>query len=182
MMDNYQIQYPPPDVPPYLSTSSNVDTSQCLDNYSDNSNPTETSSTADVVMASSQNTESSSSDQYTLDEFKVDVRTWIELDDSIKSLQNAIKERRHAKKHLTDRITSFMNTNEIEDLITKNGRIRYKTNYVKAPLSHTDIHDRICTFFESDTSTAKDLLSVVFGTRGRSERSSLRRMKICVSG
>jgi len=120
---------------------------------------------------------SDNEEQYTLDEFKVDVRTWIELDDSIKALQNAIKERRHAKKHLTDRITCFMNSNEIEDLITKNGRIRYKTNYVKAPLSHSDIQERICTFFDSE-SEAKELLSAIFGTRGRSEKTSLRRMKI----
>lgn len=115
---------------------------------------------------------------YTLDEFKVDVRTWIELDDSIKSLQNAIKERRCAKKQLTDRITEFMNTNEIEDLITKNGRIRYKTNYVKSPLSHTDIKNRISDFFQSDENSAKQLVSMVFGLRGRSEKPSLRRMKI----
>lgn len=116
--------------------------------------------------------------QYTLDEFKVDVRTWIELDDSIKSLQIAIKERRMAKSQLTDRITDFMYANEIEDLITKNGRIRYKTNYVRAPLSHTDIKERIRNFFDSNNSVANDLTSVVFGARGRFEKTSLRRMKL----
>jgi hypothetical protein len=112
---------------------------------------------------------------YGLDEFKSDVRTWIELDDSIKMLQTSIKERKYAKKHLTNRIIEFMDHHDIEDLNTRSGRIRHKTTYVRAPLSQNTIKTRIESFFNADEKVATDLLATVFN-RDRSEKHSLRRI------
>jgi hypothetical protein len=112
---------------------------------------------------------------YGLDEFKSDVRTWIELDDSIKMLQISIKERKCAKTHLTNRIIEFMNRHDIEDLNTRSGRIRHKTSYVRTPLSQNTIKTRIESFFSSDDKTTTDLLAMVFN-RERNEKHSLRRL------
>ena len=111
-----------------------------------------------------------------LDEFKRDVRTWIELDDSIRVLQRGVKDRRDEKKMLTARIIDFMDKHDIEDLNTKNGRIRYKMTYVKSPLSHNHMKDRISAYFSSDSDVANELTTVVFGSRERAEKSCLRRM------
>jgi len=112
---------------------------------------------------------------YGLEEFKSDVRTWIELDDSIKTLQTSIKERKYAKKHLTNRIIEFMDHHDIEDLNTRSGRIRHKTTYVRTPLSQNIIKTRIESFFNSNEKVATDLLATVFN-RERSEKHSLRRI------
>lgn len=115
---------------------------------------------------------------YTLEDFKADVRTWIELDDSIKTLQSAIRERRQEKGQITKRVMEFMDRHDIEDLNTKSGRIRYKTNVVRTPISQSMIKERISSFFGGDASTAAMLTRTLFEDgREPVERSSLRRLK-----
>jgi hypothetical protein len=116
-------------------------------------------------------------DSRQLDAFKNDVRTWIEVDNSIRDMHAAIRDRRAAKKSLTDRILSFMEEFNIEDLNTKDGRLRYRMSYVRAPLSHASIKDRISNYFASNASAAQEVHGAVFGNRERSEKLSLRRLK-----
>ena len=116
-------------------------------------------------------------DNLSLDEFKNDVRTWIELDNSIRRLQAAIKERRAAKKLLTDRVMQFMGRYNIEDLNTSDGRLRYRVSFVRAPLSHSAIKERIEKYFSADVNAARELNGVVFGNRERSEKTCLSRLK-----
>lgn len=114
---------------------------------------------------------------HVLEAFKCDVRTWIELDDSIQRLMVAIKERRAAKKVLTERILAFMANHDIHDLNARECRICSKVSFVRSPLSHTDIKDRICNYFSSNTTAAQELNGAVFGNRVRQERIILRRLK-----
>ena len=114
---------------------------------------------------------------YLLDDFKSDVCTWIELDDSIKTLQHAIRDRRLEKQKLTQRIIGFMDHHDIEDLNTKSGRIRYKTNYVRPQVSKTNIRDRISSFFPNDAQFADDIVTAIYSSREVTERQSLRRLK-----
>ena len=111
-----------------------------------------------------------------LDAFKADVRTWLELDNSIRGLQASIRERRNAKRGLTSRVLDFMARYNIEDLSTRDGRLRSKVSYVRAPLSHQAIRTRIDTFFSADAAAAFQLSGAVFGNRERCERTSLRRL------
>eukprot|EP00798_Chlamydomonas_sp_ICE-L_P029875 gene29875-biopygen11611 len=102
---------------------------------------------------------------YLLDDFKSDVCTWIELDDSIKTLQHAIRDRRLEKQKLTQRIIGFMDHHDIEDLNTKSGRIRYKTKYVRPQVSKTNIRDRISSFFPNDAQFADDIVTAIYSSR-----------------
>ena len=113
-----------------------------------------------------------------LDDFKNDVRTWMELDNSIRRLQHALKERKTAKKILTDRILNFMNRYNIEDLNTNEGCLRYKVTYVRPPLTQQGIKERISSYFEANQDAARDLHVHVFGNRDRAEKMSLRRLKL----
>ena len=116
-------------------------------------------------------------DNMLLNEFKNDVRTWMELDNSIRRLQAAIKDRRAAKKLLSDRILQFMSRYNIEDLNTKDGNLRYKVTYVRTPLSQHAIKDRISTYFSANAQVAQEVQGAVFGNRERTERPCLRRLK-----
>ena len=117
-------------------------------------------------------------DGTSLDDFKNDVRTWVELDNSIRRMQAATKERRAAKSMLTERILGFMNRYNIEDLNTKDARLRYKTAYTRVPLSHQTIKERISTYFgDNNARIAQELQGHLFGNRERSEKTSLRRLK-----
>ena len=117
-------------------------------------------------------------DDALLDAFKSDVRTWLELDNTVRRLQAALKERRAAKKQLTDRILGFMSRYNIEDLNTREGRLRYQVAVVKAPVTQVGIRDRISNYFSANMPMAQALTQAIFGNRERAERASLRRLSI----
>ena len=71
-------------------------------------------------------------DNQSLEEFKSQVRAWVEIDNNIRKLKKSIKEHNNAKKELNDFILRFMIKYNIEDLNTKDGsKLRYKINQVK---------------------------------------------------
>jgi hypothetical protein len=146
----------------------------------DSANNSEAEAEAEAEAGENSDADASSpvsAGHYLLDDFKSDVRTWIELDDSIKTLQHAIRDRRLAKQKLTQRIIGFMDHHDIEDLNTKSGRIRYKTNLVRPPVSKTKIKDRISSFFPNDAQVAEDIVSAIYASSEVTERQSLRRLK-----
>jgi hypothetical protein len=115
-------------------------------------------------------------DQEVIDDFKNQVRAWIEIDNSVRKLKQAIKERNNVKKQLTDKILGFMGKYNIEDLNTKDGsRLRYKVTQVKEPLTASKIKERITENFEQINSM-DDLQERVFSTK-KVQKISLRRLK-----
>ena len=78
-----------------------------------------------------------------LEDFKNCVKIWMELDANVKKMQTLIKERNQIKKDVTKKILAFMSRFNIEDLNTKEGKLRYKVTQVKAPLSQKEIKDKL---------------------------------------
>ena len=113
-----------------------------------------------------------------LESFKTDVRTWLEVDTSIRTLQASIRDRRQAKRELSNRIMSFMSRYNIEDLSTRDGCLRFHVTYARMPLSHQAIRSRIESFYAADAEAAQELSGAVFGNRDRAERTVLRRMQM----
>lgn len=115
-----------------------------------------------------------------VNEFKNDVRTWIEVDNVIKKLQEMTKERRAFKKRLTERIVRFMNAHDIEHLDTRDGQtLHSKVSYAKTPLTQKAIREGINAYFSEDIVTGARVMQAVFdgNTRGTVERMSLRRSR-----
>lgn len=111
-----------------------------------------------------------------LEEFKNFVKTWIEVDNSIKKLQQAVRERNAIKKQITEKITSFMGKFNIEDLNTKEGKLRYRVTQVKVTPRPTTIKTKLLEYFSPDTS-AEELTRKVFESDQIVEKHSLRRFK-----
>ena len=116
-------------------------------------------------------------DNALLDEFKNQVRMWWQYDTDIKRLQVAIRERRTAQNHITEKVLDFMKRHNIEDLNTKEGVLRYRTAVVKAPLSQKSIKTRLSEFFERDPN-AMNYIKKIFEDREKVEKVSLRRLKL----
>lgn len=114
-------------------------------------------------------------DHALLEEFKNQVRTWWELDTAIKRLQAALKDRRAMQNTLGARILDFMRKHNIEDLNTKEGILRYKASFVKAPLSQKVVKTKLMEYFQQDQ-RAVDFLKKMFDERERVEKVSLRRL------
>lgn len=111
-----------------------------------------------------------------LEEFKTKVRYWMEIDNTVKKLRGIIRERNQAKKELTSYILNFMSKFNIEDLNTKEGKLRYKVSSVKAPLSQQVLKERLLENYSTGI-TPDELIQKVFENRGIVEKHSLKRLK-----
>lgn len=113
-----------------------------------------------------------------LEEFKTQVRAWIDTDNSIRKLQQALKERRELKKQLTEKLIAFMARYNIEDLNTRDGKLRFKVAHVKPSLSKKDIQDRMVQLF-SEARSGEELSKRIFQEmRQPVERATLRRIQV----
>ena len=119
--------------------------------------------------------------QAELDEFKAHVRSWMEVDNAVKKLQAAIKERNSAKNIIAQRILSFMCKFNIEDLNTKEGKLKYRVSQVRAPISQSTIKARLIENYDQvvdSKMSIDDLTKKIFDNdRAVKEKHSLRRGK-----
>ena len=112
-----------------------------------------------------------------LDQFKTKVRNWMEIDNTVKKLRGVIRERNTAKTDLTKQILEFMGKFNIEDLNTKEGKLRYKVSNVKAPVTKQTLKERLIQNYSPEMS-ADDLAKMVFDTpRATVEKHSLKRLQ-----
>lgn len=129
----------------------------------------------DIAVDSTDMTESMN--EVLLDEFKKDVQDWMNIDNQMKRLEVALKERRRKKKDLNLKILDFMGRFNIEDLNTKEGIIRYKKTYVKEPLSQKIIKEKLLDIFKNDKENS-ERVEKIFTNREKIEKTSLRRINI----
>lgn len=117
-----------------------------------------------------------------LEEFKSNVRAWMDIDNTIKRMDSAIKERKKARAELTNSILKFMSAYNVEDLNTRDGRLRYKVTSVLTPLGQKKMKERLSYFLETKFGGAdivEEAKQAIF-SRERTEKVSLRRMKTLV--
>lgn len=116
-----------------------------------------------------------------LDDFKNQVRMWLELDNALRKLKAAVKERMVAKRDLTDRIIDFMGRYNIEDLNTRDGKLRYKVVRVKEPLTQSIIKERLREKIEAgeaaQDANPDDVVDKVFQRGNTMQKAVLKRLK-----
>ena len=113
-----------------------------------------------------------------MDEFKTYVKRWFELDNYVKKAQEVIREKRKEKQKISEVIMRFMCKYNIEDLNTKEGRIRCKSTYVLAPVNKDLVKQRIADTLASDEAKKQELLDKIYNQREKVEKVALRRLKI----
>lgn len=120
----------------------------------------------------------SQSGDLSMEDFKLCIKRWFELDNYLKRAQEVLKEKRAEKNKLSDIIMKFMCKHNIEDLNTKEGRIRCKNTYVKAPINKQLVQQRIADFFVHDENKQKEILYKIYDDREKVEKTTLRRIRI----
>lgn len=116
-------------------------------------------------------------DNAVLEEFKQQVRLWIELDNQLQKLQQAAKERKQVRKQLTEKILKFMGKYNIEDLNTKEGKLRYRSAPVKQAVSKAEIKKRLAENY-GKVSNLDELTEIIFKQQETEEtRPTLRRLR-----
>jgi len=131
----------------------------------------------DIAIDSTSQAMTESMNEALLEEFKSHVKDWLELDNQLKRLAAAAKERRKKKNDINLKILEFMGRFNIEDLNTKEGIIRYRKTYVKEPLSQKTIKTKLEELFKNDKDTFEKVQKIST-EREKIEKTSLRRLKL----
>tara|TARA_B100000900_G_C20526914_1_gene694587 strand:- start:352 stop:717 length:366 start_codon:yes stop_codon:yes gene_type:complete len=101
------------------------------------------------------------------EDFKNDVKTWIEIDDKERELKAQIKLLTAKKKELTDGILKEMESNEIDNLqISTGGKLKYSVSQVTTPLKKEHIIGVINEEVK-DEEIAKDLITKIYNKEQR---------------
>jgi len=114
--------------------------------------------------------------------FKAIVKYYTKTDTEIKEIKAKIKllnseknRRQEIIQSMTPTITEFMSKNEIDELNSKEGVIKYRKSMVKSPLTQKMIKDQLYENF-GDAEELKTTLDKIFIQRKKVEKESLKRI------
>ena len=85
-------------------------------------------------------------------------------------------ERKNRKKFmeaLSESILKFMTQNEIDELNSKEGIVRFKKSSVKKPYSQKELINRLKSEFESVTDAEQKIRDIFYKNRERLEKTKL---------
>lgn len=106
------------------------------------------------------------------------IKDWIQIDNEMKELQKAIKERRERKKELTDSLVNVMKSNDIDCFDTKDSKLVYKQNKVKSSMSKKYLLSSIHKLFENEPDTAKKVSEYILNNREEKIKETISRKLI----
>ena len=108
-------------------------------------------------------------------EFKEEVKLWLRLDDDIKKLNEAIKDRKNKKKEITPKLLDFMENHNINDLNTSDGNLKFQKSLRSKPLSKKYLLDRLGDFYKNMQKSEK-IVNFIYNNREKTEISNIKRV------
>jgi len=109
------------------------------------------------------------------DELIENVKTWLTIDNDIKKLQKAVKDKRKEKKELTENLVNIMNQRDIDCMNTAQGQLIKTTKKTKAPLSKKHLLASLGQYFKGDQRMIDELSKFIMESRAEKEKESIRR-------
>jgi hypothetical protein len=109
-----------------------------------------------------------------LEDFKVKVSEWFKLDDQIRKLEIAVKERKTMRNKLNDSIKHFMFKYNYDDLNTQHGMIKANKKEYVVPVKVNDIKSKI---LEYSNLSGDELIDKIFNVeRQKVEKHTIKRL------
>lgn len=109
-------------------------------------------------------------------DFKHQVSEWMKLDDQIRKLSIAIRERRTHQKAIGSSVQDFMRKHGYDNLNTQQGVIKSSVREARLPLKISEIKTQLFAL-ENETLLVKDVISKLFeAERPKVVKASLRRV------
>lgn len=93
------------------------------------------------------------------------VKTWLKLDDEIKTLRNEIKKRRNLKRNMTNDLINTMKNNDIDVMNAGEAKLVRTKHKVKAPLSKKHLISSLLLFYKDDTEMVQNLTKHIMDSR-----------------
>ena len=109
------------------------------------------------------------------EELLQNVKTWLDIDNQIRTLQKEIRDRRKIKKELTQSLVGIMKTQDIDALNVPDGQLIYNKTKTKAPLSKKHLLVSLAQFFKNDQRMVDELSKYIMETRQEKEKENIKR-------
>ena len=106
---------------------------------------------------------------------KMATKEYLELDNQIKTLQKAIKERKKKKDQLSQLILGAMKNNEIQQMNLNQEKLVYCVSQYKTPMNKDYLNNVLNNYF-SNEKQAQSVLTHIIENRGRVEKVRLKRV------
>ena len=103
------------------------------------------------------------------------VKTWLDIDNQIRTLQKEIRDRRKLKKELTNNLVGIMKTQDIDALNVPDGQPIYTKTKTKAPLSKKHLLLSLSTYFKNDQRMVDELSKYIMESRQEKEKENIKR-------
>ena len=103
------------------------------------------------------------------------VKTWLDIDNQIRTLQKEIRDRRKLKKELTQSLVGIMKTQDIDALNVPDGQLIYNKTKTKAPLSKKHLLTSLAQYFKNDQRMVDELSKYIMESRQEKEKENIKR-------
>jgi hypothetical protein len=103
------------------------------------------------------------------------VKEWITIDNEIRQLQSAIKDRRKQRKELTNNLVSTMKQNDIDVFNIPDGELIYTKTKSKKPLSKKHLLFSLSEYFKNDKEMVEQLGKFILDSRQIKENENIKR-------
>ena len=103
------------------------------------------------------------------------IKEWINIDNELKELSKAAKERRERKKELTNNLVDIMKTNEIDCFDVNDGKLVYIKNKVKTSLSKKNLMTALQNYYKDDPQQGQKLTEFLMNSRQEKIKETIKR-------
>ena len=103
------------------------------------------------------------------------IKEWIGCDNKLKQLQKTAKEIRQEKKALTESLVDVMKSNEIDCFDINDGKLVYKQNKEKTPLSKKHLLSALMNYYKDDPKAAEEVSNFIMESREEKVKESIQR-------
>ena len=103
------------------------------------------------------------------------VKTWLDIDNQIRTLQKEIRDRRKLKKDLTTSLVGIMKTQDIDALNVPDGQLIYNKTKTNAPLSKKHLISSLGNYFKNNKELITELSQFILDSREEKIKENIRR-------
>lgn len=111
----------------------------------------------------------------TKEELVNNIKEWIKIETDISKLQSELKERKNAKKKLTDELMNVMKKNEIDCFDINGGSLVYKKNKTKKPINAKTLASVLQSYYASTPNVAEEVTKYIMENREEKITETIKR-------
>ena len=102
------------------------------------------------------------------------IKEWLQIENELKELRKAAKERRERKKELTSSLVDIMKVNDIDCFDVNGGKLMYSQSKVKAPINKKTLMATLHNYYKHDPSKAAELSDFILNNREIKVKETIR--------